>query len=200
MKQFFQKRFFCACLALASGFNLHAGQADVWHWRNPLPQGNDLNGVCYGESRFVAVGNAGATTTSMDATNWVARNSIVTNNLLGVGFGNNLFVAVGTNGTLITSQDGVLWGTQSSGTANALHGVAYGAGLFVVVGRSGTIRTSTDGTNWTSQASGTSQQLYGVTYGEGMFIAVGSAAKFDPQPTELIGLLKALSRSAPSMV
>jgi hypothetical protein len=33
---------------------------DVWNWRNPLPQGNSLNSVAYGNGQFLAVGN-GAT-------------------------------------------------------------------------------------------------------------------------------------------
>ena len=30
-----------------------------WHWRNPLPQGNGLNGVTYGNGTFVVVGGSG---------------------------------------------------------------------------------------------------------------------------------------------
>src|SRR5512136_2088465 len=39
---------------------------DNWHWRNPLPQGNTLQGVTYGNGTFVAVGENGTILTSPD--------------------------------------------------------------------------------------------------------------------------------------
>ncbi|MCK7512951.1 MAG: hypothetical protein MZV70_58975 [Desulfobacterales bacterium] len=33
--------------------------ADGWHWRNPLPQGNNLYGVTHGNDIFAAVGFVG---------------------------------------------------------------------------------------------------------------------------------------------
>ena len=38
---------------------------EEWEWRNPLPQGNTLNGVTYGDGQFVAVGDAGTILTFM---------------------------------------------------------------------------------------------------------------------------------------
>ena len=35
---------------------------DQWYWRNPIPDGNDLNGVAYGNGTFVAVGTGGTIT------------------------------------------------------------------------------------------------------------------------------------------
>lgn len=39
---------------------------DNWHWRNPLPQGNTLFGVTYGNGTFVAVADYGTIITSPD--------------------------------------------------------------------------------------------------------------------------------------
>lgn len=39
--------------------SLHADGLDTWHWRNPLPQGNTLKSVAYGNATFVAVGDNG---------------------------------------------------------------------------------------------------------------------------------------------
>jgi hypothetical protein len=39
--------------------NLPAPPSDAlndWHWRNPLPQGNSLFGITYGNGTFIAVG------------------------------------------------------------------------------------------------------------------------------------------------
>ena len=66
-----------------------------WHWRNPLPQGNTLNGVTYGNGIFVAVGDAGTILTSADGITWTSGTSGTNSNLYGVAYGNEQFVAVG---------------------------------------------------------------------------------------------------------
>jgi len=43
--------------------------ADLWQWRNPLPQANNLRSVCFGNGKFVAVDN-GAIFTSPDGVAW----------------------------------------------------------------------------------------------------------------------------------
>jgi hypothetical protein len=48
---------------------------DNWQWRNPLPQGNHLLGVTYGDGTFVAVGNRGTILTSPDGETWAQRSS-----------------------------------------------------------------------------------------------------------------------------
>src|SRR2546426_1054068 len=52
-----------------------ADPLDTWLWRNPLPTGNYVNGIAYGNGQFVAVGNLGTILTSTDGTNWVLRES-----------------------------------------------------------------------------------------------------------------------------
>jgi len=39
--------------------NSSADPLDHWHWRNPLPQGNNLLGMAYGNCTFIAVGDLG---------------------------------------------------------------------------------------------------------------------------------------------
>jgi hypothetical protein len=49
-------------LAVSSAFVMACaakGDAlDEWHWRSPLPQGNDLRAIVYADGVFVAVGDA----------------------------------------------------------------------------------------------------------------------------------------------
>ena len=149
-----------------------ADPLDNWHWRNPLPQGNTLNGIVYGNGTFVAVGDYGTTLTSPDGVSWTVRTSGTSNLLYGVAYGNGTFVAVG-GGTILTSPDGVSWTLRISGTSNDLFGAAYGNSIFVAVGENGTLLTSPDGMIWTERASGTSNHLYGVAYGNGTFVAIG---------------------------
>src|SRR5439155_24794641 len=46
-----------------------ADPLDTWTWRNPLPTGNYLNGITYGNDQFVVVGDLGTIVTSADGTN-----------------------------------------------------------------------------------------------------------------------------------
>ncbi|OHB99549.1 MAG: hypothetical protein A3G70_07200 [Planctomycetes bacterium RIFCSPLOWO2_12_FULL_39_13] len=113
---------------------LHADYLDTWNWRNPLPQGNTLLSVAYGNSIFVAVGKHETVLTSPNGKTWQTRSSGTTESLEGVIYSNSIFVAVGESGTIITSSDGVTWMTRTSGTNKALNGVAYGNSTFVAVG------------------------------------------------------------------
>jgi hypothetical protein len=147
---------------------------DVWHWRNPLPQGNSLNAIAYGNGLYVAVGAAGTVLTSADATNWTRRISGTFEQLNSITFGNNQFVAVGAFGAIVTSADGILWAPQYGGTFFSLNGVTFGNGMYVVVGENNTIITSIDGIMWVSRSSGRFF-LSDVAYGNNRFVAVGSA-------------------------
>ncbi len=76
----------------------NANPLDNWHWRNPLPQGNILNGITYGNGTFVAIGQFGTILTSSDGASWTQRSSGTTEWLNGVTYGNGTFVAVGWGG------------------------------------------------------------------------------------------------------
>jgi len=166
---------------------------DTWTWRNPLPTGNDLNGITYGNGQFVAVGSRNATglydiaiVTSADGVNWVQRQLALSSEnrwLNAIAYGNGQFVAVGdwvvsgvvVESPIVTSADGVNWTQRQSGTSEWLWDVAYGNGQFVAVGDGGTILTSGDGVSWVQRQAGTLNDLRfrGVTYGKGQFVAVG---------------------------
>ena len=133
------KKFFYAFLLVfglitVASQPLHADYLDTWNWRNPLPQGNTLLSVAYGNSIFVAVGKHETVLTSPNGKTWQTRSSGTTESLEGVIYSNSIFVAVGESGTIITSSDGVTWMTRTSGTNKALNGVAYGNSTFVAVG------------------------------------------------------------------
>lgn len=54
---------FLSTLALQPGI----AQTAKWTWQNPLPQGNTLHGVTYGNGLYVAVGEWGTILTSRKA-------------------------------------------------------------------------------------------------------------------------------------
>ena len=156
---------------------LNGAPLDHWHWRNPLPQGQPVCAVAYGNNTFVAVGESGIIFTSNDdGETWTARTSGTFEALYGISYGNGTFVAVGSDGTILTSDNnGVTWTARTSGTTESLNGISYGNGTFVAVGSDGTILTSdNNGVTWTARSSGTTKSLNGISYGNGTFVAVGS--------------------------
>ena len=156
---------------------------DNWVWRNPLPQGNPLRGVAYGNNTFVAVGYVstfpkGTIVTSPDGTTWTAPASSTVPLLNAVAFGNGTFVAVGYdyssgNGAIVTSPDGTTWTPRAAGAISHLNAVTFSNATFMAVGDNGAILTSPDGTTWTPNTSGTTSRLTGITFGNNLFVATG---------------------------
>ncbi len=145
-----------------------------------------LNGVAAqsdanGNTRFVAVGNAGTIYTSNyfnahTPLSWTAVTPTLptpTPDFSTVVYG-GVFLAAGSNGTVLRSTDAQTWTLQTTGTTrNILAITTNGAGGYVAVGQGGLILTSLDGINWNTQTSGTTQNLYAATYGDGLWIVVG---------------------------
>jgi hypothetical protein len=92
---------------------------DNWRWRNPLPQGNALDGIAFGAGRFVAVSRAGSIATLPDGVLWTP--TYVGGNLAAVRFFNDIFLA---RGTILISPDGITWTPQSAGTRCAMSHMA----------------------------------------------------------------------------
>lgn len=128
----------------------NADPLDYWNWRNPLPQGNNLNTVRYLNSMFIAVGDSGTIITSHDGEAWTTKHTGYKENLNGIVYARSKYVVVGSGGTILTSTDGVVWTKRNSGTTKNLYGIAYGNSTFVAIGQNGTVLTSPDGVSWAS--------------------------------------------------
>jgi hypothetical protein len=146
-----------------------AAMLNGWHWRNPTPFANQLNSICYGDGKFVAVGAGGVIHTSPDGVSWDDGRRPVTGNLYNVIFVNGQFFAVGGNGAIVTSADGYSWTNEVSGTTNTLYAIAYGNGQYVACGQDGTLAISTTGTSWQLSSEGTSD-LDWIAFGNGVFV------------------------------
>ena len=127
----------------------HLSAADAlstWTWRNPLTNGNTLNGVTYAAGLIVGVGNCG---TIMVGTNltaaWWNQVPMGTNSatLNAITYGNGTFVIAAGDSPdgdntkrFLTSTDGLNWfiQTYTNSSGRSMKGIAYGAGLFVAVG------------------------------------------------------------------
>lgn len=147
-----------------------AAGLDHWHWRNPLPSGNSLKSVAFGNGVFVAAGDGGAIQTSADGVSWNPLDPIATNNLHRVIYANGLFVCVGDNGLILTSPNGATWTVQASGSSNSLVAVTYGNSIYVASGDAGTVVTSANGVQWSAGNAGVTNRLGWITFGKGVFI------------------------------
>jgi hypothetical protein len=109
-----------------------------------VPSGttSPLNGIAYGQGKYVAVGEGGTILVSVAGDDWRQVTSENPERLTAVAYGNGAFVAVGARGTILTSPNALSWTIRKSGTVNDLYGVTYAHASFVVVGARGTILQS----------------------------------------------------------
>ena len=131
--------------------SLVSGPLENWQVRNPLPQGNTLRGVAYGNGTFVATGED-VILNSENGADWaVLPKGANSFSLYRVTFDNGMFVAVG-NGY------------------RRLGNLSYEEGAVIAHSR--------DGRTWSislfpSAARGVYRYLFGVAHGENGFVAVG---------------------------
>ncbi|MEN6391134.1 MAG: Ig-like domain-containing protein, partial [Syntrophomonas sp.] len=137
---------------------------------------NGLNSVCYGNSKYVAVGDGGVILTSSNLSSWSKPSSGTTSDLLGVSTnGSSLFVAVGKNGTVVISSDnGASWSTTSGVSASNTTGcISYGGSTFLAF-FGADCYISSNGTAWTKKGT-TSSSINGLTYADSKFWAASNS-------------------------
>ena len=171
-----------------------AAQLDTWTWRNPLPTGNQLNGVTHGlinsKNLWVAVGANNTILTSPDGTNWDQQMSpsIPNCSLSSIVYSSYqskpLFVAVGAdaatppNNVILTSPDGINWTAVAGlGSGGLLAVASDGNGNFMAVGKGGVnLHYSSASMTWAANSPiPGGQDFDGVAYGDNLYVAVGEA-------------------------
>lgn len=152
-----------------------------WQWlsrQGNLPQGKGINGVTFGNNRWIAVGDSGFIIKgNTDASVW----TVVTltqpyPDLLDITYGNNVFAAVGKDKTILTGSDGVQWVSRKLVSPLVdINDITFSdtLQLFAAVGEGGLIATSSDGSVWKKRTSGTTADLQGVLWSGGKFVALG---------------------------
>jgi hypothetical protein len=161
---------------------------DLWQWRSPLPQGNDLVDLTYGGGHYVAVGDYSTVIESTDAIHWRVRGLNSDLRLRVTGFQNGLYLAGGyaiPNGPLTKT---ILLGSTDAQTwTELIHNIpdgviftrmAAGNGLFIaasylIQGGVPTLWRSTDGKAWTSFSVQQPSGIMDLTFANGLFVAVG---------------------------
>ena len=162
---------------------------DGYNWTLvSLPNNRWLNGVTYGNGKFVVTGlhniptNTAYSLVSIDGINWTE--SVIDNSLTyfyDIVYGSGLFVTVAWNGgsnQIATSPDGINWTVRQSPASNQWLGVAYGEGIFVAVSWNGSgnrAMMSENGIDWFTLQTPVDNRWNAVCYGNGMFVAVADS-------------------------
>lgn len=155
-----------------------AAPLDAWHVRQSpiLPTHEDLEGVAYGNGRWVVVGNDGSILSSSNGADWeVEVNPVAPARLDDVVFGNGTFVAIGPgSGTVLTSPDGRQWSKQSPRFSGSME-VIFDGTRFVSVLAGGFVVTSINGADWVSQKNGVPlhYDVGGIAFGNGVYVEAG---------------------------
>ena len=178
----------------SAGATAHAAvlPADIlsnWAWRNPWPQGYDINDVIYANGQYVAVGGSGTVLTSGDGASWnVHKNAAKGAALRGVAYGNGTYVAVESK-RIFTSANAVTWmeafelpdipgynplyDWMLGPSPYHLSSVAFGNGMFIAVGTYFILK-SENGTHWEIVQEGNYNPLNAIAFGDDRFVAVGN--------------------------
>jgi hypothetical protein len=147
--------------------------------------GNIVNGIAYGNGRFVIVGGL-TILTSPDGAQWIEANWIHADSqapLEAIAYGGGRFVVMDGYDALLTSTNGLDW-IELPPLGPWVTSVAYGEGRFVAVGLdfppdpSGAIfESSSDGLTWTWTELPFSRrnQSFHLAYGNGQFVALASS-------------------------
>lgn len=161
-----------------------AASSDGLTWaHHPLPVPCLLNGVTWGDGRYVACGALGgrpstnAVFLSSDLVTWTVYSLPVAARVTGLAAGGGQIVIVGEDprGVVFTSSDGATWTHQFLTTGNEPYAVTHAFGQFVIVGECGNILTSTDGLSWTVRSGASDLSLRSIARGNGIYVAAGNA-------------------------
>lgn len=121
----------------------------TWGEIIPIEGKNMLRRVCYGNDRFVAVGDRGRRAASTDAREWRDDPNVkAIDTLIDVTFGNGIFVGAGLHGLRMSSEDGIAWSERLVGEEGEhINSVLWTGERFVAVGQGATY-LSPDGRKW----------------------------------------------------
>ena len=161
-------------------------EADLEDWTaiSDMKFGTDeINAICYGDGKFVAVGTGGKASYSTDGITWTAISDMKfgTDDIEAVCYGDGKYIAVGGINKGSYSTDGINWTAISDlnfGVYSPLC-VCYGNDKFVVGGSGAKSSYSADGINWTETAGMEVgfHSIHSICYGDGKFVAGGNDGK-----------------------
>jgi hypothetical protein len=167
-------------LGAIAGPRAEAQPCSPWQWVNPLPTGQPLLAVTFGDEGYVAVGGFGTIVRSPDGASWATRTSGTKAALYGVAWSGREYVAVGASGEALRSWDSRTWTRQVSGTTETLRAVAWAGREFIAVGDTSTVIGSPDGTQWASLDPPGQYRYAGVASDGAVVVVVGEGQSGGP--------------------
>ena len=142
---------------------------------------DNLISVCYGNGKFVAVGNNSNTFAySTDGATWTQGTMPSSQYWISICYGNGKFVAVVGGGDISSdafaySTDGATWTQGTMPSSQYWTSVCYGNGKYVAITlNSDVFAYSTDGITWTQSTMPSTQLWRSICYGNGKFVAVAT--------------------------
>ena len=156
---------------------------DEVRWTTEASSGyvRKFNSICYGNDKFVAVGNGVIMYSLTGTSNWTQVSGIPTDKTFtGVCYGDGKFVAtVTSSNTIYYSTTGTSnWTPVTVPNSRQWRDVCYADGKFVAVsyyGTTGFIMYSTDALTWTDAVTLQRGSYTSVAFGDGKFVAVSPA-------------------------
>lgn len=150
-------------------FVMTSEDGQTWSDLTPISGKNMLRRACFGNDRFVAVGDRGRRATSPDSKTWTDAPDVkAIDTLIDVTFGQGIFVGVGLHGLRMTSEDGIKWSERIAGEEGEhINSVIWTGDRFVAVGQGATY-ISPDGLKW-ERLPNTNAPLIAV-FGQQQFI------------------------------
>jgi hypothetical protein len=128
-----------------------------------------LRRAVFAEGKFVAVGDFGRRSVSVNGKEWTdAPNAKALDTLIDVAHGGGTFVGVGLHGLRMSSQDGLKWENRQVGAEGEhLNTILWTGDRFVAIGQGATY-LSTDGAKWVRELNVNAPTI--ATYGNGVFV------------------------------
>lgn len=135
---------------------------------------NDWYSVAYGNNKYVAVGQNGYISSSVDGTTWTTPQKIGNNDWYGVDYGEGVFITVGDDGYISYSSDGETWVEPRQVGTPTLNAIEYGNGRFIAVGNNGYSITTVNGQKWLNASQVGTATWNGIAYGNNNFAVTSS--------------------------
>jgi hypothetical protein len=144
---------------------------------------NDLHGLAWSGSTFVAMGDVNTVLRSTDGIQWTAQTPGKYGHYFGVEWLGSHFTGTGSGGSISTSPDGETWAQQEyiNFISSPFSDVAWSGTQYVVVGGTNII-TSADEVNWTTSLTIPQWDLHGVAWSGSMFVIVGDSGLIYTSP------------------
>jgi hypothetical protein len=147
-----------------------------------------INGVAYGNGRFLAIDDAHYIYTSTTGLSWSKSFLPINSANTALTFCNGQFIVPAGPGSNLISTDGTSWNSLSNNSATTFQKIIYANGCYVAVSGFTTFFTSTDAINWIHpniQIS-TNVTFYGATFGAGRFMVVGHYVDDSKYPSQAL--------------